>query len=504
MGSQSTEFQETASTLDMVASQAKPSIRAEWLSNLLKWKAVTRAFSLAADAVALAASHWAAAALVVFFLRIPSVNLNPRNYALFYLPFLLGVLLIFERNQRPELRRPEKELELTVKGVSLAFLLLVCANFIVYRTGVSRYLMLSWYILALFALLVVRYGQRIGYGWLWSHEIGRRRTLLVGSEEKLFELQTLLSIQRYRGYELLGIVPAAEDSRQVPGSRGLPVLGALDQWHEVASRGGAEQVIVAFEENTPVAHSLVSDILKCCLAEKMDVQIYSGLFASRAFNYELDEFSGFFRFFAAPRWSKQVQIVAKKILDFAAGAIGSVFTLSVLPFLALMIKLDDPGPVFYRSAYVGPDGGNRYYLKLRSMRVDADKILEQDPELRSKFDSRCKLKDDPRITRMGRFLRKYSVDELPSFFSILRGQISLVGPRTIMQIQKEKYGPALPKLLSVKPGLTGFWQVMGRQLTTHEERVQMDMFYIDHWSVWLDFWIVAKTFWKVLRADGAY
>jgi lipopolysaccharide/colanic/teichoic acid biosynthesis glycosyltransferase len=96
------------------------------------------------------------------------------------------------------------------------------------------------------------------------------------------------------------------------------------------------------------------------------------------------------------------------------------------------------------------------------------------------------------------------VDEFPSFFSILCGQISLVGPRTIMQMQKEKYGPSLSRLLSVKPGLTGFWQVMGRQLTTHEERVQMDMFYIDHWSIWLDLWIIAKTFWKVVRADGAY
>jgi len=80
----------------------------------------------------------------------------------------------------------------------------------------------------------------------------------------------------------------------------------------------------------------------------------------------------------------------------------------------------------------------------------------------------------------------------------------LVGPRVIMQVQKEWYGPALPKLLSVKPGLTGFWQVMGRQLTTHEERVRMDMFYIDHWSIWLDLLIIAKTFWKVLRAEGAY
>jgi lipopolysaccharide/colanic/teichoic acid biosynthesis glycosyltransferase len=101
-------------------------------------------------------------------------------------------------------------------------------------------------------------------------------------------------------------------------------------------------------------------------------------------------------------------------------------------------------------------------------------------------------------------LRKYSLDEFPSFFSILRGDISLVGPRTITQAQRVRYGSLLQKLLSVKPGLTGFWQVMGRQMTSYEEKVQLDMFYIDHWSIWLDLLIVFKTFWAVVRAEGAY
>jgi lipopolysaccharide/colanic/teichoic acid biosynthesis glycosyltransferase len=138
------------------------------------------------------------------------------------------------------------------------------------------------------------------------------------------------------------------------------------------------------------------------------------------------------------------------------------------------------------------------------MRVDADRMLEKDPELRQQFVKQYKLASDPRVTNVGRFLRKYSLDEFPQFFSVLRGNLSLVGPRTIRSEESLRYGALLPKLLSVKAGLTGFWQVMGRQLTTYEERVQMDMFYIDHWSLWLDLWIIAKTFWKVLRAEGAY
>lgn len=136
--------------------------------------------------------------------------------------------------------------------------------------------------------------------------------------------------------------------------------------------------------------------------------------------------------------------------------------------------------------------------------MDADRILETDAALRSRFRVRQKLLDDPRITRVGRFLRRSSLDEFPQFFGVLAGDLTFVGPRTIRQEEAVRYGSHLSRLLSVKPGVTGFWQVMGRQTTTYPERVQMDMFYLDRWSIWLDLVIIIKTFWKVLKAEGAY
>lgn len=483
---------------------ARVSAQTERLSNLLKRKLVGRAISLAGDALALVGAHWAALSVVEHFLRAPSTALSPRYYTAFYLPFLVAVLFVFERNQRPELRRPEKELELAVKGVSLAFLLLVCTNFVVFKTGFSRYLMVSWYLLTLLALLVVRYGLRLSYGALWRRGIARKKTLLVGSAQKLFELQTLLTIQRYRGYELIGIAPAGDNTVAALNGNLLPVVGTFDQWHEAARRNGAEQVIAALDGGTPEVNGMIADILKRCLGDGIDVQVYSDLFASSEFNYELDEFSGFFRFFAAPRWSKRLQLAAKGILDFAAGLLGSLITLAVLPVVGLMIKLEDGGPVFYRIEIAGYKGRCDCYRKFRSMHPNAREILENNSLLKAEFEIKHKLVTDPRVTRVGRWLRKYSVDELPGFFSVLTGQLSLVGPRTITRKETEHYENLLPKLLSVKPGLTGFWQVMGRQLTTYPERIQMDMFYIDHWSIWLDLWIVAKTFWAVLRTEGAY
>jgi lipopolysaccharide/colanic/teichoic acid biosynthesis glycosyltransferase len=197
------------------------------------------------------------------------------------------------------------------------------------------------------------------------------------------------------------------------------------------------------------------------------------------------------------------KVAVKLLLDRIIGFVGSVVTLLLIPFVALVLKYEDGGPIFHRREFVDSDGQLRHYLKFRTMLVNADQILRDNPALKKKFDHKYKLPDDPRILRTGRFLRKYSIDEFPQFFSVLTGKLTFVGPRVISREETTRYGKLLPKLLSVKPGVTGYWQVMGRQKTTYAERIKMDMFYIDHWSLGLDFTIMAKTVWKVFRADGA-
>jgi lipopolysaccharide/colanic/teichoic acid biosynthesis glycosyltransferase len=199
-------------------------------------------------------------------------------------------------------------------------------------------------------------------------------------------------------------------------------------------------------------------------------------------------------------WQKLV----KRAIDLLMGVIGSFITVLITPIIAALLKCEDGGPVFYASEFVDCDGQVRYYLKFRTMKLNADQILRSDPRLKQEFQRQYKLKNDPRVLRVGRILRKYSIDEFPQFFSLLTGRLTFVGPRTISRAEFSRYGSYVSKLLSVKPGMTGYWQVMGRQRTTYEERIQLDMYYIDHWSIWLDFVIIAKTFWKVPRADGAY
>ncbi|MGH9733888.1 MAG: sugar transferase [Candidatus Acidiferrales bacterium] len=474
---------------------------AEWL----KRKTVQRALFAAGDAAALVASHVVSKIVVQNWFAVSPEGMSPHDYWVFYLPFLLAVLYLLDRNHSPDMRRPEKELELAVKGISFAFLLLVCANFVVFKAAVfSRYLMVSWYATALPLVLVSRFSLRHLYGALWKRGLARRRTLLLGSMRRLSEFHSLLTIQRYRAYDIVGVLPPDDALQRENPETAMPVLGTVSQWRRAVEENRVEQVVACMPHTSEESHRIVSEILRTCLPAGVDVQVYSDLFASRQFTYELDEFSGFFRFFSAAGWTRYLQVAAKTGLDVIAGVVGSAITVAVLPFIATLIKMEDGGPAFYASEFLDRSGNVRHYLKFRSMYTNAAEILERDPALKAKFDEKQKLVDDPRVTRIGRFLRKYSIDELPEFFSVLTGQLSLVGPRTICRREAARYGEWLPKLLSVRAGLTGFWQVMGRQLTTYDERIQMDMFYIGHWSIWLDLWIVVKTFWKVLRAEGAY
>ena len=475
-------------------------------ARVLAWPPVHGLMYLGSDLFAITLAHTATLHMVEHFLRAPANALNPFQYHRFYIPFFAVVLYLFEGYKSPELRRPEQELEKSCKAVAVGFLGLVLFNFVVFRSeAFSRYLLVSWFALACVLLVALRFTLRALYKKLWSTGLCRRRAVLVGSAAALSEYQQLLSIQRHLGYEVAGVLldPASATS-QPWGASHLPKVGSLDQWEEALAKTGANVLIVTMDAGVPGREQWLGEVLRRCKQLRVDVELYSCVLATANMHYEHDEFSGCFRFYAQPEWSLTVQRVIKRGIDVTIGLIGSLVTLLLMPILWVLVNLEDRGPLFYRSAYLGQDGSTRYYLKFRTMHVDADRILETDAALRIRFREQHKLVDDPRITKIGHILRKSSLDEFPQFFSVLVGDLTFVGPRTIRQEEAVRYGPRLEKLLSVKSGLTGFWQVMGRQTTTYEERVQMDMFYVERWSIWLDLVIIAKTFWKVLKAEGAY
>jgi lipopolysaccharide/colanic/teichoic acid biosynthesis glycosyltransferase len=199
-----------------------------------------------------------------------------------------------------------------------------------------------------------------------------------------------------------------------------------------------------------------------------------------------------------------VEMVIKAALDYAL-AVPAVLVLSpLLAGLALLVRLDSPGPIIHRRRVMGVNGRQFDAFKFRTMRQDGDEILAQRPDLRAELALTHKLKDDPRVTRVGRFLRRYSLDELPQLFNVLRREMSLVGPRMISPAEMTRYQQWGINLLTVHPGITGLWQVSGRSEIGYEERVRLDMHYIRNWNLWLDLQLLWQTIPAVLRARGAY
>lgn len=200
--------------------------------------------------------------------------------------------------------------------------------------------------------------------------------------------------------------------------------------------------------------------------------------------------------------------IMKRSIDLLGALIGGLLISPVLLLIALAIRLDSPGPIVYRARRLGWGGRPFDCFKFRSMHQDAEEklkhMLDSDPVLRAEFEATHKLKNDPRVTRVGAFLRKTSLDELPQLANVLLGTMSLVGPRPIVQAEVEKYGEVYEVYKQIRPGMTGYWQVNGRSDTSYDERVTMDRFYVTNWTPWLDMVIMIQTIRVVLVGKGAY
>lgn len=199
----------------------------------------------------------------------------------------------------------------------------------------------------------------------------------------------------------------------------------------------------------------------------------------------------------------------KRSIDVICGLIGVLLLIpvSIIVYAVKVICKENDGPLFYAQLRYGKKGRMFKLYKFRSMCMHADKKLkehlENNPDAKKEFEETQKLQNDPRVTRIGKFLRKSSIDELPQMINILKGDMSLIGPRPVVDGEIERYGKNRDKFLSVRPGLTGYWQANGRSNTTYEERMQMELYYVDNMSLSLDVKIFLKTFITVIKKEGA-
>ena len=281
-----------------------------------------------------------------------------------------------------------------------------------------------------------------------------------------------------------------------------PVTGDLVRFLNQIKVG---TIFFALDVYSSENHKIFLDLVNA--SEKSNAQIFtlSEAVMRNNFSYDMDQYVGLAGMRRTePELEKKLPQFIKRVIDVIGAVIGLISMSPLLILIAIAIKIQDGGKVFYRRHVAGRKGGTFDAFKFRTMVENADAILDENPKLKRKFKHNYKLKEDFRITRTGKILRKFSLDELPQLLNVLSGQMSLVGPRMVTPEELERYGEFKTERLKVRPGISGYWQVSGRQEVDYKERILMDRFYIYHWNIWMDLWIILKTVQKVMKMEGAY
>lgn len=328
-----------------------------------------------------------------------------------------------------------------------------------------------------------------------------RQVIVVGSAYAAVDLAGALEQDPSAGMQVVGAcVPAAERARTE--AIGVRVLGDLEQVPELASRHGVDAVAVTTGEAT--RHNYLRELTWALEGAGVELLVHPGLIEVAGPRMHIRPYVGLPLLHVEQPHFTGWRRTVKRATDLALSSFGLLVTSPVFLFTAAAIKLGDSGPVFFRQTRVGIDGSTFTMLKFRTMHVDAEdrlaELREQNPHIGVLF----KMADDPRITRVGKFLRKYSLDELPQLLNIVAGSMSLVGPRPPLPAEVDTYEDAARRRLLVTPGLTGLWQVSGRSLLSWEESVRLDLRYVENWTFVLDLLIIWKTFFAVMAKRGAF
>ena len=308
-------------------------------------------------------------------------------------------------------------------------------------------------------------------------------------------------IDRMIAHKSLGYHPAAiiDSSATKNGEyKGIPVFPPSD---DILKR------IKAYNIKTAVICSYKGEIREIMYSYRYTISVApnQSTFTS---TQQIKDIAGIIGFSSIHNLTFKFNLLIKRLMDICIIIFFSPIWIPVFIILAIITKLTSKGPVFYCHKRVGKNGKSISCLKFRSMCINSQEILkeilETDPVRRAEWEKDRKFTDDPRITKWGKFLRKTSLDELPQLLNIIAGQMSLTGPRPVTEPELVKYGSYKDYVLSVTPGLSGMWQISGRSDTSYEERIALDSYYIQNWSIWLDIWILIKTVYVVLLGKGAY
>lgn len=468
-------------------------------------RSALRAWLLATDAVALGAA-FVAAYWVRFGLNLTtSPDVVPPIYFYQLVAALLVavsviVFTLFKLYDPDRLLGGISEYSRIFNACTTSTLIVILATFLMPAFVVSRIWVLAAWVLSFVMVAANRFVCRRMVYPLRARGYFLAPAVIVGTNEEAATLAAALSDWRSSGLRIAGFVSSTPETG---GHKDLHLLGSLREIRDIIERHGVEELVVAI---TAIERE---DLLELCeevnALPNVHLRLSSGLYELLTTGLTVSTKGSVPLISLNKVRLEPEEAVLKSVLEYSLTIVGLLLAWPLLLGIAILVKLDSPGPVFHRRRVLGVSGRQFDAFKFRTMRVDGDALLRRNPELQELLSANHKLKDDPRITRVGQWLRKFSLDELPQLFNVLWGQMGLVGPRMITAAEAEKYGRHRLNLLTVKPGITGLWQVSGRSDLSYDERVQLDMFYIRNYSVWLDLQILfVQTVPAVIQGRGAY
>jgi len=396
--------------------------------------------------------------------------------------------------------RAEDEVQTVLKGVAIATLVLAGTLYLSYR-GLSRLLFLYFALLDALALVLLRLGTRFVFKALGARRVSEHRILIAGAGAVGRRVAAALNERGWMGLQVVGFL---DDD---PGKIGQvlenhPVLGPMQEAQQWVQRYDVDQVIIAL----PLyAHEKMSHLIEVLNSTPANVSVVPDLFDLAYLRTGVAVLGDLPLIALKEPALDGTALFAKRVLDLAIAVAALLLIWPALVLIALCIRLDSPGPVIFTQERPGWHGKSFRMLKFRTMVVGADKGI--DLIVREASDGRRFLEKDgkdPRITRVGHFLRRWSLDELPQLFNVLKGEMSVVGPRPELPLLVQDYAPWEFKRFSVPPGITGWWQVTARADAPNNPHTEADMYYIQHYSLWLDLQILGRTVAAVIRGKGLY
>ena len=423
-----------------------------------------------------------------------------RHAAFLYLYSILFLLFAYGRKLYVPPRRPEFLQEvLDVLKVSLSATVVLSA--FIYVSGhkeISREVIFGTLALSFLFLVAWRAFLRFpGVGGLTE----TRNVLIIGAGAAGQALRRYLEDTPQLGYSVKGYTDRrsrSRDSNSPDSYLGQPILGPISELDSIIRTHFIDEVLITL----PGARELIKDVVIQARNCGTHVRVVPDLYDGLALGAPVESMGEFPTVTLHCRTIPALQLMIKRSVDAVVSAVALAVLSPLFLLIAILIKLDSKGPVFYNSVRVGKKGRTFVCHKFRTMIADAEKQKESVQHLNEREGILFKISNDPRITRLGRSLRKWSLDELPQFWNVLKGDMSLVGPRPPVPDEFKQYALEHLRRLEVVPGLTGLWQVESRQSPSFREYIQMDLKYIDSWSIWLDIRLILKTFYVVFAGTG--